>query len=399
MNICFVTTSFPRRHPDNVAPWFYETAVELGKRGHKLSVFVPSHMGLRQREFYGAQVCRFRYAPAAWERLTHEDSAPANLSSPFWKLILLSFVVLGSARAFFYFLGNRRFDVIDAHWPFPSGIFAVIGKLLTGSRLVFHFYASELLLVKESRLLRGVMRTLLWFADDIVAISQPTKKLVEEILKPRLPVKVIYYGGQIPPGRPAPPPSEDLRDVPLRLLFAGKLIERKGAGYLIEALKLIKDRGIKAGLSIVGEGYLRPEIERQVKALDLEAQVTFKGFLDKKDLIKEFEACHILVFPSIVDSRGDTEGLGLAPLDAILSGRPAVASAVGGVPDVVINGKTGYLVPEKDPSALAEKILWVRDNYQEALALTRSGREYLLTLFSWDSVIPDLIAVYGGKNA
>ncbi|HAT71875.1 MAG TPA: hypothetical protein DCS63_03570 [Elusimicrobia bacterium] len=395
MKICFVTSSFPRKYPDHIAPWFRQITLEFIKRGHSLSVFAPAHLGCRQESYEGAEVCRFRYAPARWERLTHEDSSPALLAGFFWKLVLVSYAVCGCARAVIYF-SRRRFDVIDVHWPFPQALFGIIGKLLTGAKLVYHFYASEILLIQKNFFLRKVFDLMMFFADDIIAISGPTKDWVETIIKPALPVKVVYLGNTLPYPETPQPHSPDFSAEPLRLLYAGKLIERLGPQYLIEAARLLKEKGVDFRLALAGSGYMQEEIAARIKAYGLEGSVEMKGFIYKEQLAQEYAKCHVFIFPSVVDSRGDTTGLGMAAMDALFYARPVVSSEVGGVVDVVLEGKTGYLVPQKDPEALARKIIWVRDNYPLAAALALKGRQYALDNFSWDAVADGMLKVFSG---
>jgi glycosyltransferase involved in cell wall biosynthesis len=399
MKICFVSSSFPRKYPDHIAPWFRPITQEFLKRGHSLSVFVPAYRGNAQTEYEGAEVCRFRYAPERWERLTHEDSSPAMLHSPLWKLVLLSYVVCGSLRAAIYF-SRRRFDVIDVHWPFPQAVFGIIGKLLTGAKLVYHFYASEILLIQRSFLLRKLFALMMPFADEVIAISGPTKDWVETMIKPKLPVKVVYLGNTLPyPDKPSPH-NPDFTKEPLRLFYAGKLIERLGPQYLLEAARILKEKGADFRLAVAGTGYLHDEIAAKIKAYGLEKNVELLGFIYKERLAEEYLKCHIFIFPSVVDSRGDTTGLGMVAMDALFYARPVIASEVGGVVDIVIDGKTGYRVPQKDTAALAAKILQVRDNYAQAAALALKGRRYAEENFSWDAVTSHMLSVFsGGANA
>lgn len=395
MKICFVTSSFPRAAQDHAAPWLAESAQQLKARGNSVSVFAPSYMGRRQEGHPGTEVWRFRYAPAAYERLTHEDSSPENLRRGiFWRLVLLSYVITGSLNAILYFT-RRRFDVIDVHWPFPQAIFAVIGKLLTGSRLVFHFYASEILLIKDSLALKLALRFLLLFSDRIIAISTYTKELLITELGVKQPIDVIPFGQSFDsPANDAAAGGPPGTGNPLNLLYVGKLIERKGPLYLVEAMKLLKEMEVFANLRMVGDGYMRAEVLSRIAATGTGDTITLLGFISKDDLTKEFRNCHILVFPSIIDSRGDTEGQGLAPLDALIHCKPAIASAVGGVTDLIKDGETGFLVPQKDAEAIARKVLYIKENYLAALKIAENGRRYAIANFSWESVTDKTLKVY-----
>lgn len=394
MKICFITSSFPRHEGDYAAPWLGESAARLAARGHEVSVFAPSHRGLRQEAHGAARVHRFRYAPAAWERLTHEDSSPEALRrSLFWKLVLASYLLCGSLSAFFFFL-TRRFDAVVVHWPFPQALFGLIADLLGSRRVIQHFYASELLLVKDSPLLKTFLRLALNASGGAIAISTYTKELVERELGRGPGVEVIPFGhtfGGTPGAAPARPPAPG---EPFRLLYAGKLIERKGPEYLVEAVKLLKEAGVPVRLRMTGDGYLRERVLEKIRETGTAAEIELLGFLSGPALAAEFDACHALVFPSIVDSRGDTEGQGLAPLDALMHGKPVIASAVGGVTDLVRDGETGFLVPQKDPAALAAAVRRVRDDYPAALLTVGRGRARAAELFDWERVVDKFLKVY-----
>lgn len=397
MKICLVTSSFPRKYPDHISPWLRDTSLELLKRGHELSAFVPAHMANRQTEYEGVEVKRFRYAPAAWERLTHEDSSPGNLGRLGWKLVLISYMICGSLSAVFFF-SRRRFDVIDVHWPFPQAIFGIIGKYLSGARLVYHFYASEILLIQKSWFLRTLFDLMMFFADDLIAISNPTKVWVETMIKPKLPVNVVYFGNTIAFDSPPLVKKPDLARDPVKLFYAGKMIERLGPQHLIEAARILKERGVPFYIAMAGTGYMHEEIAAKIKAYGLTGNIDMMGFIYKEALIAEYRKCDIFIFPSILDSRGDTTGLGMVAIDALFYAKPVIASAVGGVVDVIIDGKTGYTVPPKDALALAEKIIYVRDHYEEASALALKGYAYALENFSWGPAISRLLKVYSGER-
>lgn len=394
MKICYIASSFPRSETDYAAPWLAESAARLAAKGHSVSVFVPSHRGLRQTALGPTEVHRFRYAPAAWERLTHEDSSPEALKrSLFWKFVLVSYLVCGCFSAFFYFL-FRRFDVVVVHWPFPQAAFGVIADLLGSRRLVFHFYASELLLIKDSPALKLAMRAARRASSGDIAISTYTKELVERELGPGPGLTVIPFGHTFG-GRPgAAAPAAPAPGEPFRLLYAGKLIERKGPVYLVEAVRLLKDAGVPVSLRMSGDGYLKDAVLAKIKETGTEGEIELLGFLSGEAMAKELDACHALVFPSIIDSRGDTEGQGLAPLDALMHGKPVIASAVGGVVDLVRDGETGFLVPQKDPAAIAAAVRRVRDDYPAALRTVEKGRAHAAAYFGWDNVIEKFLKVY-----
>lgn len=396
MKICLITSSFARDDSDFAAPWLNRLSTEFAARGHEVAVLAPSYKGLRQVSYKGAAaVTRFRYWAAAGERLTHEDSSPASLHTSFYKLLLLSYIVCGSLAAARLFL-LRRFDVIEVHWPVPQGLFGIIGKLLTGARLSFVFYGSEILLLRGSAAGRAGVRFLTRFADSVTAISTFTKELLEKDFGVTAPITVIPFGPSLDEVPAAPAAGAEAPGKPFTILSVGKLIERKGPQYLVEAFRLLSAAGEDIRLVLVGDGYLREKILAQLADPLIKDRAVLISGLSRAELDARFAACDIFVFPSIIDDRGDTEGLGLVAVEAMYHSKPVVASAVGGVLDIIRDNETGYLVPQRDPAALAARILAVKNDYKAALKIAAAGREDALKRFSWESITGKFLQVYSG---
>ena len=396
MKICLITSSFARDDSDFAAPWLNRLTAEFAARGHEVAVLAPSYKGIRQVSYRGAAgVTRFRYWSAGHERLTHEDSSPASLHTFFYKLLLLSYMVCGSLAAARLFL-RRRFDVIEVHWPVPQGLFGIIGKLLTGARLSFVFYGSEVLLLRGSAAGRAGVRFLTRFADSITAISTFTKDILEKDFGVTAPITVIPFGPSLDELPAVPPAGAAAPGSPFTVLYVGKFIERKGPQYLVEAFSRLSASGENMRLVMVGDGYLREKILAQISDLKIKDKTTVISGLSRAELDARFAACDVFIFPSIIDDRGDTEGLGLVAVEAMYHSKPVIASAVGGVLDIIRDNETGYLVPQRDPAALADKILAVKKDYTAALKIAAAGREDALKRFSWESITGKFLQVYSG---
>jgi glycosyltransferase involved in cell wall biosynthesis len=130
--------------------------------------------------------------------------------------------------------------------------------------------------------------------------------------------------------------------------MAGIMEERKGHRSLLEAARLLKDRGQRIRYLLAGDGSLKPELQTRAATLGLKDQVSFPGFISN---IAEFlGAIDLFVMPSLF------EGLSVAVLEAMAAGKPVVATNVGGLAESGIDSITGFLVPPQDPRALADAI-------------------------------------------
>jgi glycosyltransferase involved in cell wall biosynthesis len=193
---------------------------------------------------------------------------------------------------------------------------------------------------------------------------------------------VIGFGSPLS-GDPLPPARNRVKII----LTVGRVVERKGIAYLLRALPAIA-AAIDAKIVIVGKG--DPKVEADLHAvadaLKLGDRVVFAGKLPEADLIRWYRDCDVFCLPAIVDSQGETEGLGVVLLEALNYARPVVASDVGGIPDIIKHGRTGLLCPEKDPAALAAAILQVLRDPDFGETLGRQGRAFVGKEFSWENI-------------
>lgn len=138
------------------------------------------------------------------------------------------------------------------------------------------------------------------------------------------------------------------------IVFIGRLVHKKGCGYLLDAMKKVQKQVPETRIQIIGNGPLRNELERQAEELN---HVEFLGIKNKHEIKNLLSKAWIFCTPSIVAESGDTEGLGMVFLEAQALGTPAVSFDTGGVIEAIAHGKTGMTVPEKNVDALAESLL------------------------------------------
>ncbi|QEH34221.1 GDP-mannose-dependent alpha-(1-6)-phosphatidylinositol monomannoside mannosyltransferase [Aquisphaera giovannonii] len=385
LSVLVIGSTYPRHEDDYAVPWLRESVARLRGRGHAVTVLAPSYEGLRSHTIDGTPVHRFRYAPRSWERLTHEQGAPNRIRKRIYQLLGVPYVAMG-IRSAARLAGLLHFDVIHAHWPFPHGPIAAAARYAGGAPVVMNSHGAEFALARRKGWVRPLLRNALAGADRLICNSSHTAAEVKR-LSGRDSV-VIPYGSTVE-ARPTPLPRNE---VP-RILFTGRLIQRKGVEYLLRAMPAILARR-PAILQITGSGDQRESLEALATSLDLGGSVEFHGFVSNERLDALYAGCDVYVNPSIVDDRGDTEGLGVGPIEAFAHGRPVVASDVGGIPDVVRHERTGLLVPEKDPEALAGAILRLLDDPDRAGFLARNASAYASEFFDWDRITDRIEDVY-----
>lgn len=394
-SVLFLTTNYARDEGDYHSPWLRSLIRHLSARGIDVTVLAPSFRGLEDHRVDGVPVRRFRYAPARWETLTHESGAPNKLrANPLYWTLVLPYLLAGTlatVRELRRRADERSatpYDVIHVHWPVPQALFAQVARWRTPARLVLTFYGADVALARRFPLLRWAVRRWVRVADAVTAISTHTARALADLtgVQPR----VIPFGVDIPPRQGIEPPLRGTHHI----LAVGRLIERKGYPVLIRAMAHVREQVPDARLTIVGEGHERGRLEGLIRQLGLEGTVRLAGRVSDGELDALYRWADLLVLPSLVDRGGDTEGLGMVLLEALSYGRPVVASAVGGITDIVQDGETGLLVPPGDPHALAQAILRLFQDPAWARELAEQGWTTNRERFDWERVADAYAALY-----
>ncbi len=407
MRVLHVATAFARHEEDPITPWMVELLHGLQRQGAEVEVLAPSYRGMDDHVVHGIRVRRFRYAPAVLETLTHEETTPDRIRHrPWYGLLLPAYLLGGLVPSVRLGLGGS-YDVVHVHWPMPHALFGSALRLASRGRttVVSSFYSVGLTWVEHR--LRWLRPLLAWSArsaDALTANSTATADKVRRLVD--TPVRVVPSPASFGEGEgrgaegsgdggagqePARPPLDG--NGPVELLFVGRLVERKGVEYLVRALpRILEER--PARLTIVGEGEWEEEIRRAVADCGVGRRVRLTGYVSRERLKELYRTSDLFVLPAVVDEKGDTEGLGVVLLEALLAGRPVVASAAGGIVDIVKPGRTGWLVPPGDPEALARAVLEAARDPEEARRRAAEGKRHVLEHFSADRIAGELLEVY-----
>ena len=389
MKVLVIGSVYPRFDKDAEVPWLRMSVAHLKKAGAEIQVLAPAYRGLRSHAIDGTPVNRFRYAPADWEILTHEEGAPSKMASrPWLQLLAIPYIISG----FFKCISVCRKwkpDIIHAHWPFPHAYIALGAAKLFHIPLVLNFHGAELLLIRKHKWVRPLIKFAIGQAQSVFANSSFTAGKIKAIRD--VDVEWSPYGTTLDGdgGHPRNAPEAHAVNGKFKVLFVGRHIERKGICYLIEAAKYLPTD--KFEIRIVGEGDLTGKLKQQAAQYP---HVLFTGKLIAPELAREYREANVFVLPAIVDHKGDTEGLGVVLIEAMESGLPVVASNVGGIPDVVVDNVSGLLVPEKDPKALAEAIKRLAENPQLTAQLLEGARNRIAEHFTWDNITRRQLEIY-----
>ena len=385
LRVCLIGSTYPRSHDDNAVPWLRETVKRLRNRGHEVTILAPSYKGLPTHEIDGTEVVRFRYAPKKWEILTHEEGAPHRIRKKAFQLLTVPYLISGTI-SLLLLCRKKKFDLLNIHWPFPHNLMGVVAKVFFQIPIVSTFHGAELAMAKQKKWVARILRKTLNYSEEITCNSSHTYNQIQALCGRKS--HIIPYGSTVE----AKDNSGEENQVPI-ILFTGRHIQRKGVEYLIKAMPHILDQ-TPARLVVAGDGEYRKTWEQLSKSLNLEQYVQFTGFVSNRELEELYRKCDAYVLPAIHDDQGDTEGLGVVLVEALMHKKPVVASQVGGIVDIIKHEETGLLVQEKDEQGLAQSIVRLLNEKDFAKELGKKGFEYARWQFDWDRIVSRLEGIY-----
>lgn len=330
MRVVVLTTSYPRS-PDDVVGRFVADAVERTRaRGVQVEVVSP---------------LSFRHFGIAFGH-----GVLGNLRRRPLRVLLLPAMLVAFARA--ARRASRDADLVHAHW-LPAGAVA----LLTRRPYVVQLWGTD---VELARRARRVARAVLRRARLVICASEELASAAREL--GARAVRVIPSGVDVPASVGEP-------DEPPHVLFAGRLSPEKGILELVEAA-----RGLP--LVVAGDGPLRDQVPGA------------RGFVPHGELERLYERAAVVACPSL------REGFGVVCAEAMAYGRPVVASAVGGLRDLVVDGETGLLVRPGDTVALRSALQRLLGDAELRRRLGAAARERASERLSWDRAVSLTVRAY-----
>jgi glycosyltransferase involved in cell wall biosynthesis len=369
MRIAYVIPATP---PLTSQPFVVNEMVAVADAGHEV-VVLPLYAGEEGGVGHGT-FARFRPAavlPAAlfdlrtaalalWVLLRHPGRSLRTLvglhraaGTSGWSHLRLA-AVTPKALAAAWRLRRLGVARIHAHFANQTADCAAIAGGVAGLPFSFTAHAYDI----YSTAPRQRNATLEWklrHAARVFTVSDYAR----DLLRARLPetersrVCTAYVGIPTTLFRPEPPPPDGEH---LRMLCVARFQEKKGLDTLLDACRVLRERGVRFRLRLIGDGPERPALEAQMRRLGLEDLVEMPGPQPQEEVAAALRASHVFVMPCRRDRTGDMDGIPTVFMEALATARPVVSCAVSGVPELVRDGETGLLVPSDDPAALAGAI-------------------------------------------
>lgn len=360
------TKLLERFRPQRADAAMHGEAAELVARAHYQPLLSPAILG--------AQLHYLRRRPRAYL------GALATLLRANW----------GSRR---YFLGGLAYfpktvlnarlmqaegiEHVHAHFASHPAAMAFVIHRLTCIPYSFTAHGSDL------HVDRHMLCEKLAEAAFVATVSAYNRRLILETCPavPRAAAKVVIVRCGVDTRVFHPPPQGRGSSSVLRILCIGTLYEVKGHRYLVEACRILAERGIAFECNLVGEGPYRERLAAQVAAAGLEGRVRFLGRQTRDAIAALLRTTDVLAVPSVPTADGRREGIPVVLMEAMASGVPAVASDLSGIPELVEDGRTGLLAPPGDAPALAEALARLAGDPALRARLGAAGRERVLAEF------------------
>lgn len=375
MNILIINYEFPPIG-GGAGQACYNIARELAKRGHRVSVLTSRYGAQPERETLdGISV----YRAVSWRKGIHDCGLRGALTFLWFGFFQLRRL-----------LACDRYDIVHYFFGLPTGVLSLyshgVKRLpyvvsLRGSDVPGYDESSRKLRVSHA-LLRGLNKRVWRQASCVVAVSKEFRRLALRV-SPRTPVEVIYNG--VDPLRFSPPPYR--RDAgPLQLVCISRLIDRKGIDYLLTALAGLRDQDTR--LVIIGTGAKEPQLRAMAIRLNLAEQVKFLGYRPNDEVCRHLCEADVFVLPTL------SEAFANVLLEAMGCGLPVIASAVGGIPELVEERVNGLLVPPGDPDKLASAIARLARDPALRRQISRNNVARVRQRFTWANAAGQYQTIY-----
>ena len=280
-------------------------------------------------------------------------------------------------------LRGREIPHYHAHFCHGPATVAMFVSWLTGSTYSFTAHAKDLYLTDPA-----ILRTKMMDASFALTCTGFNQQYMENISQGACPVHLVYHGidverftrgshSQVVPMRGR---NKDGEHLPM-ILSVGRMVEKKGFDTLLRAYALMRDQGLKFRAVLYGDGEKRAQLEALVRQLELHDIVEMPGSILQDELVEVYRQADMFAIACQILENGDRDGLPNVLVEAAAMEVPIVSTDVSGVPELIDDGINGFLVPSRDPQALAERMAKLLLDPQLRREFAQAGRERVLRDF------------------
>ena len=376
-----LTTTYPRWRGDTEPAFVHYLSRGL-QDAFEVHVLAPHTRNAKIMETLdGVHVHRFRYLPVTWQRLAYEGGIVPRLKQNRWLALQIPFLFFFMFWSGLKLAKKYKVDIIHAHWVIPQGFIALLIKRFCArsSKVMVTSHGADLFSLNNAFLNRLKARVFSR-ADCVTVVSQAMRAFCQNDLGVRRVIHVRSMG-------------IDCKNIFLDrvdhaersgFIFAGRLVEKKGVRYLLQAFaKLVKERPNEK-LLVVGDGTDKKALIQLSQALGLEENVTFRGAVETPELAGLFNQAAIAVVPSVIATDGDQEGLGLVAAEALACGCVTLVSDLPAIRDV--HDDRFLQFRQADMESLYQALVRVLNEPAEARRRSRLLQQKVIRRLDWSQV-------------
>lgn len=383
MKILLLTSSFPVKVGDYYGNFLLSHVQTLSDKGFKVKVLCPhTYQAKTQENLSGAEVRRFRYFFPKLQKIAYGDGMLNNLKSSTLAKLELPFFLFGFIITTITL--SKKVDLVHAHWAIPSGMVAVLSKIITGKKVVITLQGSDI-----DRFRTGwklvLIKSIIRRADFIIAAN---KHLHEQAIKlgvDKEKVRTIYDGID---------GLEILLKVPIRdetnqkALFVGRLSQEKNLSLLISSLPKVVKAVPKFQLEVIGDGPEKNKIIKIIKDLKLEGVVNLRGRKPSREIPLYLSKSDVVILSQKVPG-----GFGLVPMEAMAAGRVMILGDVKYSEELIANGEDGFLV-SLNTNSVSDAIIKVFNDDELRIKVGTKAKALVKQKFSKEKIGDELSKVY-----
>jgi glycosyltransferase involved in cell wall biosynthesis len=386
--IVMVTSSYPRFPGDSVGTFMEPIARSVAARGHIVHVVAPWHPLVQRSDFEGGVHFHFyRYAPVrALNVFGYAAAMRADVSLRGAAFIAAPLALAQGWRTARRVARQHHAAIVHAHWVIPGG---VTGWLAAPELpLVVSLHGSDVFVAEKLMPARVAARRVFRRAAAVTACSPDLAQRAIRLGADPSRIDVVPYGVDTERFTPNRADRNAIRatlgatEHDLLIFAAGRLVRKKGFEYLIDALAGLPQAS-RALVVIGGAGDLDAELRERAGKVR-HTRITFAGNLNQDRVADYLAAADVAVVPSVRDDAGNVDGLPNIVLEALASGVPLITTSAGGIGEVVANGRTAIIVPERDAPAICAAIVSLAEDGERRRLLAANGRALVQRDYSWE---------------
>lgn len=275
--------------------------------------------------------------------------------------------------------------LIHAHFADIGNVARRLGKMV-GVPYTLTAHAFDIYMEPDTDELRKVMND----AESVVTISDYNKNYLKGEIGVNNRIEVIRCGIDLDKFKP----QKIRADNKIKLLTVARLVEKKGIAYLIKAIPMMIKEVPNCELTIIGSGPLYDNLQQLVRDLDIERYVQFRGDVSDSELMRYYERADMFLLPCIIAENGDRDGIPVSIMEAMAMKLPVISTIVSGIPELVADGVSGILAPQKDEKAIADAVLTLCKDSELRVEMGAEGRKIVERKFNITLEAEKIIGVF-----